>query len=139
MHITNKDLAHLLRSVAAAYILTRANRFRIVAYEKAADAVELLNQEVYDIWENNGVNGIAETAGIDPTISQHLNEYFTKREGSYLEEQLQSIPAPVYELMRAPGIGPKKAFRIAKEFNLTDIKTVFEDVKKLAAAHKFRY
>jgi len=136
MHITNKDLAHLLRSVAAAYILTGANRFRIVAYEKAADAVELLNQEVYDIWENNGVNGIAETAGIGPTISQHLNEYFTKREGSYLEEQLQSIPAPVYELMRAPGIGPKKAFRIAKEFNLTDIKTVFEDVKKLAAAHK---
>jgi DNA polymerase (family 10) len=136
MHISNKDLAHLLRSVAAAYILTGANRFRIIAYEKAADAIEHLNQEVFDIWENKGVEGLGDIEGMGPTISQHLNEYFTKAEGSYLEKQLASIPAPVYELMRAPGIGPKKAFRIAKEFNLTDKNTVFDDVKKLAAEHK---
>ncbi len=136
MHINNKDLAHLLRSVAAAYTLTGANRFRIIAYEKTADAVEHLNQEVYDIWENTGLEGILGIDGIGPTISQHLNEYFAKPEGSYLEKQLQSIPAPVYELMRAPGIGPKKAFRIAKEFQLSNKDTVFEDVKKLASKHK---
>lgn len=136
MHISNKDLAHLLRSVAAAYTLTGANRFPIIAYEKAADAVENLNQEVYDIWENMGLDGVSGIDGIGPTISQHLNEYFTNPEGSYLEKQLKSIPAPVYELMRAPGIGPKKAFRIAKEFNLSDRNTVFDEVKKLAAEHK---
>ena len=37
---SNKDIVHLLKSVAAAYTLTGAIRFRVIAYEKAADAVE---------------------------------------------------------------------------------------------------
>lgn len=136
MHISNKELVHLLRSVAAAYLLNGANRFRIIAYEKAADVIEHLTQDVYDAWENEGLKGIDDIDGIGPTISKHLHEYFTQIEGSYLDEQLKSIPAPVYELMLAPGIGPKKAFRIVNEFGLTDKETVFEDVQKLAAENK---
>ncbi|KXK09333.1 MAG: DNA polymerase/3'-5' exonuclease PolX [Microgenomates bacterium OLB23] len=136
MHITNKQLVHLLRSVAAAYTLTNVNRFRIIAYQKAADAIEGFNQEVYDAWENKGLQGIAEMGGIGPTICQHLDEYFAKQSGSFLEKQLNTIPSPVYELMRAPGIGPKKAYRIVKEFNLSNLVTVFSDVEKLASTHK---
>ncbi|TXH02262.1 MAG: hypothetical protein E6P95_00335 [Candidatus Moraniibacteriota bacterium] len=136
MHVSNKQLAHLLRSVAAAYILTDVNRFRIIAYQKAADAVDSYNQEVYDQWENKGVDGILEMGGIGPTISQHLDQYFKNPHGSFIEEQLQSIPSPVYELMLAPGIGPKKAYRIVKEFGLSDPTTVFDDVKKIASEHK---
>ncbi len=133
MHIANKDIVHLLRSVAAAYELTGVNRFRIIAYQKAADTVEHFNQELFDIWENGNLSSVE---GIGPTISQHLDEHFRAPEKSYLTEQISKIPLPVYELMKAPGIGPKKAFRIVMEFGFHDPKTIFEDVLKLVKENK---
>jgi len=132
MH-SNKDIVHLLKSVAAAYTLTGAIRFRVIAYEKAADAIEHLTQEVYDVWQNGHLKDVD---GIGPSLQEHLDEYFKNPKNSYLEKQLSKIPAPTYELMRAPGIGPKKAYRIVKEFDLTNPATVFEDVKKIAADHR---
>ncbi|OGK30165.1 hypothetical protein A3F32_00060 [Candidatus Roizmanbacteria bacterium RIFCSPHIGHO2_12_FULL_42_10] len=133
MHPTNKDIVILLKSVAAAYTLTGVNQFRIIAYQKAADAVEHLTQEIYDVWQNGHLD---EIPGLGPIIRQHLDEYFTNPVGSYLEKQTQKIPAPVYKLMQSPGIGPKRAFRIVQEFKLDNPKTIFEDVKSLAAKNK---
>lgn len=130
---SNKDLVHLLKSVAAALTLTGANRFRTIAYQKAADAIEPMTQEVYDFWQNDQLDMIQ---GIGSSLQKHLNEYFTKPEGSYLESQLALIPASVYELMRAPGIGPMKAFKIVTAFDLTDPKTIVADVRKAAAENK---
>lgn len=126
---SNKEIVHTLRSIAAAYLLTGANRFRIVAYQKAADAIEPLTQEVYDIWQNGQLETIE---GVGPSIKQHLDEYFKDSKGSYFEKQLGKVPASVYELMRAPGIGPKKAYKIVNEFDFNDPKTIFEDTKKAA-------
>ena len=133
MHPSNKDVAHLLRSVSAAYELTGVNRFRIIAYLNASDAVEHLTQEIYDIWQSGN---LANVDGIGPTITQHLEEYFRKSEGSFIEEQLQRVPATVYELMRAPGIGPKKVFAIVQAFKLHNVKTIFNDVKKAAQKNR---
>ena len=130
---SNKEIVHLLKSVAAAYTLTGAIRFRVIAYEKAADAIEHLTQEIYDVWQNGHLEDVD---GIGPSLQQHLKEYFENPEKSYLVTQLAKVPSPVYELMRAPGIGPKKAFRIVKEFSLSDPVTVFDDVKKLATENK---
>ena len=136
MHVLNRDIVQLLRSIAAAYILTNVNRFRIVAYEKAADTVEHLDQELYDLWENKGLEGISTVNGIGPTISQHLDEYFRNPHNSYLQQAFALVPSTVYQLMKAPGIGPKKAFRIVKEFNLINNEKIFDDVLALAKKHK---
>ena len=129
MHLTNKDIAHIFRSIAAAYLLTGVNRFRTIAYQKAADTVEQMTREVYDFWENGKLN---EIEGIGPTISQHLDEHFKDPAHSYLTKQLQLVPSTVYELMKAPGIGPKKAFKLVSHFKLLDPSTVVREVKKLA-------
>lgn len=133
MTYTNKDIVHLLKSAAAALILTDANRFRVIAYQKAADAVEGSSQEVYEMWK---LGKLKDIEGIGPSLQQHLNEYFTYQEGSYLEKQLSKVPATVYELMKAPGIGPKKAYKIVTQFNLTDVKSIVSDIKKLAHQNK---
>jgi DNA polymerase (family 10) len=130
---TNKDIVHLLKSVAAVYLLKGANRFRMIAYQKAADAIEPLTQEVYDIWQNGQLNTIQ---GLGPSLQAHLDEYFQNPKGSYLEKQLSTVPAPVFELMRAPGIGPMKAFKIVTSLNLKSPETVFNDVRKAASNNK---
>ncbi len=133
MTYTNKDIVHLLKSAAAALILTDANRFRVIAYQKAADAVEGSSQEVYEMWK---LGKLGDIEGIGPSLQQHLQEYFTEPNGSYLEKQLSKVPATVYELMKAPGVGPKKAYKIVTQFNLGNVNTIVSDIKKLARLNK---
>ena len=48
---TNSEIVILLRNVAAALLIKAVNRFRIIAYEKAADSIEHLTSELKDIWD----------------------------------------------------------------------------------------
>ena len=78
---TNKSIAELLRNIAAAYTLKfeqeRNIRFKIIAYEKAADAIEHLSREIRDVWQEGK---LLKVPGIGPGIGTALNEYFEKGE-----------------------------------------------------------
>ncbi len=53
-NMTNLEIAELLDAIAASYKLKdeTKNRFRIIAYQRAADAVEHLSSEAKDLWED---------------------------------------------------------------------------------------
>lgn len=126
--ITNRDVAHLLRSVAAAYLIKNKNRFRIIAYENAADAVEHLTREVRDLWEEGKLDTVP---AIGSTIASALDEYFRKGRSNHFDAVFKGIPLTVFELMKVSSIGPKRAYKLAKHFNLKNSKTVFADVRSL--------
>ncbi len=125
MRPSNKQIAHILRSVAAVYELKGANRFRIIAYENAADAIENLNRELADIWENKELTKIS---GIGSSMSERLNEFFEKGDASYLVKTMHELPAPIFELMQVPGLGVKKAFKLVTNLKLEDSKDIFKDL-----------
>lgn len=129
---TNKELVHILKSIAAVYLIQGANRFRLIAYQKASDAIEPLTQEVYDLWQNGMLDTIP---GLGSTMQEHLDEYFRSPEDSYFQKQLSQLPASVYELMRAPGIGPMKAYKIVTAFGFNDPTTIYADVRKAASSN----
>lgn len=130
---SNQYLAELLRSIAAVYLLKNENRFRIIAYEKAADTVEHLSRNLHDIWKEGRSPKLP---GIGPAISAHLHELFETGRSPYFEETLGSIPSTVFVLMRVPGIGPKKAFKLVQTLRLFNHDTIIEDLKKAAEAGK---
>ncbi len=130
---SNKDIAHLLRSIEAAYLIKNVNRFRTIAYQNAADAVEKLTREIKDIWEEGK---LADIPGIGSTIAGALDEYFRKGFSKHFKSALKGIPETVFELMRVPSLGPKKAYKLVKTFKLTNTKTVFKDLKKLCQKGK---
>lgn len=123
----------ILRSVAAVYTLQDVNRFRIIAYEKAADAIEQLNRELHDMWENDPSLPVS---GIGPTIRKHLDEYFKKGNNSYLIEIMGQVPPAVFKLMEVPGIGVKKAHKLVTKLELENVNSVFEDVIKKAKSNQ---
>lgn len=132
-HITNKEVAFLLKSVAAAHLIKNKNRFRILAYDNAADAVEHLTREVYDIWQEGKLKNVS---GIGAVIADSLDEYFKKGKSKHFEDVKKGIPETVFELMKVPTIGPKKAFKLVKELRLEKTKTLFDEIKKNAAKGK---
>lgn len=132
----NKEIAELLRSIAAAYELKNENRFRIIAYDKAADTVEHMTRELHDIWQEGGLAGLQKVQGIGPTISSHLDELFSKGESKHFATVMKDIPASVFVLMRVPGIGPKRAFKLVKELGFVNPDRVLRDVVHAAKLGK---
>lgn len=113
--MTNLDIAEVLRDVAASYKLKdeKKNRFKIIAYERASDAVEHLSSEAKDLWDDGKLEDIA---GIGESIAEHLDEIFTTGKSKHFAEVMKGLPESMFELMKVPGIGAKTAFRLSSKF-----------------------
>lgn len=131
--VTNFEIAQLLRKVAAAYQILNENRFKIIAYDRAADSIEHLTREVKDIWDDGKLSDIP---GVGEGISHYLDELFRTGRVKHFDDVLGRLPASIYPLLLVPGIGPKKAHKLVETLKLNNAKTVVEDLQKAAKAHK---
>lgn len=129
--MTNQEVVHLLRNVAASYSIKSdyKYKFQIIAYQKAADAIEHSSTELKTLYEKDNLEKIA---GIGPTIKQRLEELFKTGHVKHFDEVMEGISPAVFPLLDIPSFGPKKAYKLVTHFKLTDPKTVIKDVKKLA-------
>lgn len=130
---TNPVIAELLRKIAAAYLIGNENRFRIIAYEKAADSIEHLTGELKDIWDENK---LADVPGIGPGIAGYLDELFRTGRVKHFDSVMAKVPEAVFPLLLVPGIGPKKAFKLVTTLKLKSAYSVIKDLEKAAKAHK---
>lgn len=131
--MTNKEIAELFRDVAASYSIKNEAKFRfqLLAYQNAADAIEGLSNQVYDLYKEGKLDQIP---GIGATLKLRLEELLKTGKVAHFEEVMKGIPQPVFLLMKVPSIGPKKAYRLATEFKLNKNETAIEDLKKVAKA-----
>ena len=116
--MNNLQIAELLRAVAAAYKVKNAvkNKFRIVAYERAADAVEHLSSEAKDLWDEGELTNVA---GIGESIAGHLGEIFTVGKSKHFEKVFLGLPPSMFDLLAINGIGPKTAYKLTKELSIS--------------------
>lgn len=116
-YLNNSQIADLLRSVACAYEIKGkdANKFRIIAYERAADAIEHLSSEAKDLFDEGK---LADIPGVGKSISEALSDMFLRGKSKHFDSVLSGINKSVFELIKLPGIGPKTAHRLTKEFRI---------------------
>lgn len=116
--MTNLEIANLLNSVSAAYKFKgeEKNRFRIIAYERAADAVEHLSSEAKDLWDEGKLE---EISGIGKSIASYLDEIFRTGKSKHFEKVIKGLPPAMFELLKIPGIGPKTAYKLSKSLGIT--------------------
>jgi DNA polymerase (family 10) len=131
--MTNLEIAELLRRVAAAYLILNENRFRIIAYERAADSVEHLTSDVKDMWDDGKLQDIP---GVGGGIASNLDELFKTGKSAHWESVFSKVPSAIFPLLLVPGIGPKKAYTLVKTLKLENEKTVVADLEKAAKAGK---
>lgn len=139
--LTNLQIAELLRSVAAAYQLKDQNKykFQIIAYERAADAVEHASSELKDLWDDGKLTDVP---GIGPSIAQHLDELFKTGKSKHFEDLMKGIPKEAFKLMELPGIGIKTAMKMIKEGDKKELQEKLKEVdirNKKAKRHLLPY
>ncbi len=133
--MSNQEIVKLFRNVAAAYSIKDEKKFRfqIIAYQKAADTVSNLTTEIGDFYITNTLDTLP---GIGVTIRSHLEELFKTGKVAHFEWALKDIPKAVFPLLDIPSFGPKKAYRLVKEFKLKHPDTVIDDLEKIAKSGK---
>lgn len=133
--MTNRDLAKLLKNIAASYIIKDEKKFhfQLMAYQKAADAIETSTTEVKDLIRDQKLELLP---GVGPTIRQHIEELFKTGESKHFQWVKEGIPESVFVLLDVPSIGPKKAYKLVQTFGLENPKTVIDELKKVAEKGK---
>lgn len=132
--LTNLELAQLLRNVAAAYQILNENRFKIIAYERAADSIEHLTCDAKDLWDDGNLK---EVTGIGEGIAHYLDELFRRGRVKHFDEVLKRVPIAVFPLLLVPGIGPKKAYKLVRELHInTNEDDAIGELAHAAKAHK---
>lgn len=86
--MNNRELAQLLKNIAAAYLILNENRFKIIAYDKAAESIEHLTQEVKDIWEQGKLEDVP---GIGKGIAVNLDELFKTERSTHFDDVLSKF------------------------------------------------
>ena len=118
--MSNLEIAELLRAIAASYQLKdeEKNRFRIIAYQRAADAVEHSTSELKDLWDDGKLKDVP---GIGESIASHLDELFRIGTSEHFEEVMKGLPAGMFELMEIPGIGVKTAYKLVTKIGIKSL------------------
>lgn len=127
MEMNNLQIAELLRDVAASYQLKDKDKykFQIIAYERAADAVEHATSELKDLWDDGKLE---EVPGTGPSIAEHLSDVFKKGSSKHFDELIKNIPGEAFRLMKLPGIGIKTAMKMIEEGDRTEIEAKLKEV-----------
>ncbi|TJX42789.1 DNA polymerase/3'-5' exonuclease PolX [Staphylococcus haemolyticus] len=112
--MTKKDVIQLLEKIAIYMELNGDNTFKVSAYRKAAQSLEIDERPLDEIED------VTELKGIGKGVGDVINEYRNTGESSYLKELQQLVPEGLIPLMKIQGLGSKKIAKLYKELNITD-------------------
>lgn len=107
---SNREVADVLRDVAAALKIKGGDRFQAAAYEKAAAGVVHAAVPVRELWRTGRLTDVP---GVGGTIAGHLGEWFQTGRSQRFDEARSGIPDVVLELVHIPGVGPATALKLA--------------------------
>lgn len=111
MSATNQLIGDRLREAAELLERQRANPFRVRAYREAAQAVAGHPEDLREIYERDGIEGLDALPGIGPRIAAAVAEMLRTGRWSQLE-RLRGTLDPERLFRAIPGVGPTLARRL---------------------------
>ncbi|HEU5190113.1 MAG TPA: helix-hairpin-helix domain-containing protein [Methylomirabilota bacterium] len=111
MSATNQLIGDRLREAAELLERQRANPFRVRAYREAAQAVAGHPEDLREIYERDGIEGLDALPGIGPRIAASVAEMLRTGRWSQLE-RLRGTLDPERLFRAIPGVGPTLARRL---------------------------
>lgn len=106
MPIHNADIAVIFGEIADLLEIEQANPFRIRAYRNAARIVGELGHEVRVMLDRG--EDLTELPGIGDDLAAKMREIVESGKCRALEKLRTELPPTIIELLRVPGLGPKR-------------------------------
>jgi len=118
MPIHNPDIADIFDALADYLEIEDENPFKIRAYRNAARLVRGLGPELADMIAAG--ESPTDLPGIGKDLAAKIAEILATGTTRALEELKQRIPAGVIDMLRIPGLGPKRASILYRELGVAD-------------------
>ncbi len=119
MPVHNADITAIFTEIADLLEIQGANPFRIRAYRNAARILGDLPQEARLLVESG--DDLTRLPGIGADLANKINEIVSTGRCSLLERLHRELPPAITELMKIPGLGPK---RVKALYHDLDVQTV---------------
>src|SRR4030095_13127457 len=101
-----KDGAQALEEIGTLLELKGENPYKILAYHNAARTLEGLSDDLGALVKEKT---LTEIPGVGAALSEKITELFKTGRLKYLEDLKKSFPPGLPEVLKIPGMGPKKA------------------------------
>src|SRR5437868_1042662 len=124
----DKDqVAEVLQEIAVLLDLKGENPFKTRAYTNAARLLEGLGEPLHKVIEDNR---LGEMKGIGEALQKKITELATTGKLAYYEDLKASFPGGLMEMMRIPGMGPKKVKAIYEKLNISSVEALEQACKE---------
>ncbi|MEM0201169.1 MAG: DNA polymerase/3'-5' exonuclease PolX [Candidatus Micrarchaeaceae archaeon] len=133
--MNNKKISELFDEIADMLELSKENRiFEIRAYRKAALTLDSMQEDISEILQKKGIDGLLEIQGIGKGLALKIEEFVKTGKIKKYEELKKKYPIDFSTLTKIQGLGSKRAYVLYKNLGVKNI----EDLKKAIKTQKVR-
>ncbi|MDR3581655.1 MAG: DNA polymerase/3'-5' exonuclease PolX [Candidatus Pacebacteria bacterium] len=135
---SNRAIAELLRQIGE-YLAMQQVPFKPRAYERVAETIGSLEEEVAALYKRGGAAALKEIPGVGAGIADKIEEYLKTGKIKEYEQLKKATPVRLDELARVEGLGPKSVQKLYQKLGVRNLKELEAAAKagKIAALEGF--
>ncbi len=123
----NSEISRIFRETAMMLKIKGDNSFRIRAYERAAQNIEGLNEDIGNLIKESRLTAIP---GIGDDLADKIKEIVTTGSLKTYEELKKDLPEGILELLNIPSVGPKTTRMLYEKFKVGNIRELEDAIEK---------
>lgn len=123
----NFKVVEIFRNIADILEIKNDNRFRIRAYQRAADTIEGMAEDFENLVNQDS---LTEVPGIGKDLSQKIKEIVTTGKLKFYEDLKKTIPEGLLGLLKIPSVGPKTAKLLYDQLKIKSIQDLEDAIAK---------
>ena len=118
--LSNERIADIFDEMADILEFQGANAFRVRAYRNGARTIRDMNESMTTL-AAEGMKSLTAIDGIGKTIAEKTITLVETGKLSQHQELLDQVPSSALDMMRIPGLGPKKAAALFQELKIQSL------------------
>jgi DNA polymerase (family 10) len=118
--VTNTDIAATFEQIADLLEYQGDNVFRVRAYRNAARTIGGMVESLATV-RADSKRSLTDLEGIGADLAEKIGTLLDTGDVPLLQELRKAVPAVVFELMRVPGLGPKKVKLLVDQLGIDSL------------------
>jgi len=128
--VSNTEVAKIFEEISEILELKNSDRFRIIAYQRAAQAIKSHGENLQTIYDRGGEKELQKINGVGESIAQKIAEYIKTGKVEELQKLRGEAPEAEIDFLKIPGVGPKTATKLFEQLRAKDVNDLKSKLKK---------
>ncbi|MFN8499378.1 MAG: DNA polymerase/3'-5' exonuclease PolX [Anaerolineae bacterium] len=116
--MTNAEVVQMFNTISDLLEIKGEDRYRVQAYRRAAQGIADYPGSVEALWKEGKLEDIP---SVGKTLATKIDELLRTGTLDFYEKLRAEVPPSLIEVLRVPGVGPKRAQILWKELGVTNL------------------